>query len=313
MILTVAPSCRWDVNSWLRYGAAGLKGYRRFLGYHARGSRNSKLRCEKRRRKRISLRRLRIWKARNFGRKYRLEYGGGKDIKGRVFLAEDGQHSSCTTFSCLLETIKHIPLQLYSTNYRMAPAAIEEIKLVTEHLPGDMSETPSPDGPLYAVASSRPSSISTATWLKLNSNAPTHIKVEEVPVTPQDEPFTGAKKLRHLLENTDELVVCPGVYDGLSARTAIELGFKSLYMVSILHQHRLLSEYPITEGIAVSAFTDPLWRQQTGAGTTASRLGQPDLAIAQLADMRDNADMIANLDPFGPPLIADMDTGYGGT
>lgn len=22
--------------------------------------------------------------------------------------------------------------------------------------------------------------------------------------------------------------------------------------------------------------------------------------------------MIANLDPFGPPLIADMDTGYGG-
>lgn len=29
--------------------------------------------------------------------------------------------------------------------------------------------------------------------------------------------------------------------------------------------------------------------------------------------MRENADMIANLDPFGPPLIADMDTGYGGT
>lgn len=28
--------------------------------------------------------------------------------------------------------------------------------------------------------------------------------------------------------------------------------------------------------------------------------------------MRENADMIANLDPFGPPLIADMDTGYGG-
>lgn len=51
---------------------------------------------------------------------------------------------------------------------------------------------------------------------------------------------------------------------------------------------------------------------QTGAGTTASRLGQPDLAIAQLADMRDNADMMASLDPFGPPLIADMDTGYGG-
>lgn len=113
----------------------------------------------------------------------------------------------------------------------MSPVAIEDIKLVTKHLPGDMSETPSPDGPLYAVPSTRSSSVSTTTWLKLNSNAPTQIKVEEVPPSPQDEPFTGAKKLRHLLENTDELVVCPGVYDGLSARTAIELGFKSLYMV----------------------------------------------------------------------------------
>lgn len=37
-----------------------------------------------------------------------------------------------------------------------------------------------------------------------------------------------------------------------------------------------------------------------------------DLGLAQLYDMRTNAEMIANLDPFGPPLIADMDTGYGG-
>lgn len=28
--------------------------------------------------------------------------------------------------------------------------------------------------------------------------------------------------------------------------------------------------------------------------------------------MKTNAEMIAHLDPFGPPLIADMDTGYGG-
>ncbi|KAI0594915.1 putative carboxyphosphonoenolpyruvate phosphonomutase [Biscogniauxia sp. FL1348] len=94
------------------------------------------------------------------------------------------------------------------------------------------------------------------------------------------EPMSGAKKLRRMLFDTDELIVCPGVYDGLSARTAIELGFNAMYM--------------------------------TGAGTTASRLGQPDLAIAQLHEMRENAEMIANLDPFGPPLIADMDTGYGG-
>lgn len=132
----------------------------------------------------------------------------------------------------LLELIKETEY-LFNIYYLhiMAPAAIEDIKLVTKHLPGDMSETPSPEGPLYAVPSSRSSSISTTTWLKLNSNVPAHIKVEEVPAVSHDEPFTGAKKLRHLLENTDELVVCPGVYDGLSARTAIDLGFKSLYMV----------------------------------------------------------------------------------
>ncbi|XXH04445.1 hypothetical protein Hte_010861 [Hypoxylon texense] len=94
------------------------------------------------------------------------------------------------------------------------------------------------------------------------------------------EPASGAKKLRKMLLETNELIVCPGVYDGLSARTAMELGFNAMYM--------------------------------TGAGTTASRIGQPDLAIAQLHEMRENAEMIANLDPFGPPLIADMDTGYGG-
>lgn len=51
---------------------------------------------------------------------------------------------------------------------------------------------------------------------------------------------------------------------------------------------------------------------QTGAGTTMSRLGMPDLGIATLNDMRDNAGMIASLDR-SIPLIADADTGYGGT
>lgn len=71
------------------------------------------------------------------------------------------------------------------------------------------------------------------TWLKLNSTGPIRVQVEQITTEAiDDEPFSGAKKLRYLLENTDELIVCPGVYDGLSARTAIELGFKSLYMVS---------------------------------------------------------------------------------
>lgn len=95
-----------------------------------------------------------------------------------------------------------------------------------------------------------------------------------------DKPPSGSTKLRKMLEETNDLIVCPGVYDGISARAAQEVGFNAMYM--------------------------------TGAGTTASRLGQPDLGIAHLHDMRANAEMIANLDPYGPPLIADMDTGYGG-
>ncbi|KAH8810766.1 Pyruvate/Phosphoenolpyruvate kinase-like domain-containing protein [Xylogone sp. PMI_703] len=90
----------------------------------------------------------------------------------------------------------------------------------------------------------------------------------------------ASTRLQRLIRDSDHIIVCPGVYDGFSARVAMSVGFDGLYM--------------------------------TGAGTTASRLGMPDLAIAQLHDMREQADMIANLDPNGPPLIADMDTGYGG-
>lgn len=90
----------------------------------------------------------------------------------------------------------------------------------------------------------------------------------------------ASTRLRYLIKYSETIIDCPGVYDGLSARLAASIGFPGLYM--------------------------------TGAGTTASRLGAADLGIAQLHDMRTNAEMIANLDPDGPPLIADMDTGYGG-
>ncbi|OBT64811.1 hypothetical protein VE03_06556 [Pseudogymnoascus sp. 23342-1-I1] len=90
----------------------------------------------------------------------------------------------------------------------------------------------------------------------------------------------GSTRLRKRIANNGKIIVCPGVYDGLSARIALSLGFEGLYM--------------------------------TGAGTTASRLGAADLGLAQLHDMRTNAEMIANLAPTGAPIIADMDTGYGG-
>jgi hypothetical protein len=58
-------------------------------------------------------------------------------------------------------------------------------------------------------------------WLQLN-----HITASI------SEPTSGAKKLRKMIFETNQLIVCPGVYDGLSARTAIEVGFNALYMVS---------------------------------------------------------------------------------
>ena len=96
-------------------------------------------------------------------------------------------------------------------------------------------------------------------------------------VSATDPPST---RLRHMIANSPSIILCPGVYDGLSARIALHVGFRGMYM--------------------------------TGAGTTASCLGASDLGIAHLHDMQTNAAMIANLEPDGPPLIADMDTGYGG-
>ena len=49
----------------------------------------------------------------------------------------------------------------------------------------------------------------------------------------------------------------------------------------------------------------------SGAATTASKLGQPDLAIATLPDFVQNASMITDFSR-AVPLIADADTGFGG-
>lgn len=47
----------------------------------------------------------------------------------------------------------------------------------------------------------------------------------------------------------------------------------------------------------------------SGAATTASRLGQPDLAVATLNDFVQAAQMVCSLSPT-TPVIADADTGY---
>jgi len=54
-----------------------------------------------------------------------------------------------------------------------------------------------------------------------------------------DSTATAAKRLRNLIFNNDgKILVAPGVYDGFSARVALEVGFDCLYMVRLLSSNR---------------------------------------------------------------------------
>ena len=83
--------------------------------------------------------------------------------------------------------------------------------------------------------------------------------------------------LRKLIQRPGALMA-PGVADALNARLVKRHGFEAIYM--------------------------------TGAGTTAVRLGMPDVGLLTMTEMVDNAARIA--DASGLPLIADADNGYGG-
>jgi 2-methylisocitrate lyase-like PEP mutase family enzyme len=87
---------------------------------------------------------------------------------------------------------------------------------------------------------------------------------------------TKARQLRELLAG-DELIVAPGVYDGVSAALVSKLGFSAAYM--------------------------------TGAGVVASAYGLPDIGLATLTEMAERARIISGL--LDVPVIADADTGYG--
>jgi 2-methylisocitrate lyase-like PEP mutase family enzyme len=93
-----------------------------------------------------------------------------------------------------------------------------------------------------------------------------------------NQQLTGATRLRAMLQG-EKIILVPGIYDGFTARLAIEAGFDILYV--------------------------------TGAGTSMSRLGMADLGLATMNDMSQNAGMIAGLER-SIPVIADADTGYGG-
>lgn len=92
-----------------------------------------------------------------------------------------------------------------------------------------------------------------------------------------DQGTTPGARLRRLLD-TGELIVAPGIFDGISAHLVRQMGFRAGYL--------------------------------TGAGVAASGFGLPDIGLAGMAEMVDRVTMATGV--LGTvPLIADGDTGYG--
>jgi 2-methylisocitrate lyase-like PEP mutase family enzyme len=90
-------------------------------------------------------------------------------------------------------------------------------------------------------------------------------------------PTTSGARLRGALAG-DELIVAPGVFDGISASLVSRLGFAAAYL--------------------------------TGAGVAASGFGLPDIGLVTQTEMAERARMAVRA-LGGVPLIADADTGYG--
>ena len=74
-----------------------------------------------------------------------------------------------------------------------------------------------------------------------------------------------------------EILIAPGVYDGLTAALAAEAGFEALYL--------------------------------SGAAVAYTRLGRPDIGLTTASEMADTMALIA--DRVDLPVIIDADTGFG--
>lgn len=48
-----------------------------------------------------------------------------------------------------------------------------------------------------------------------------------------DKPVMGVQKLRSMLADKEKFIACPGVYDGFTARIALQEGADCLYMVRL--------------------------------------------------------------------------------
>ncbi|WP_299739152.1 isocitrate lyase/phosphoenolpyruvate mutase family protein [uncultured Roseobacter sp.] len=82
--------------------------------------------------------------------------------------------------------------------------------------------------------------------------------------------------LRSRLQSND-ILVAPGVYDGLTASLATDAGFEALYL--------------------------------SGAAVAYTRLGRPDIGLSTASEMADTMALIA--DRTALPVIIDADTGFG--
>ncbi|MDJ0821636.1 MAG: isocitrate lyase/phosphoenolpyruvate mutase family protein [Paracoccaceae bacterium] len=82
--------------------------------------------------------------------------------------------------------------------------------------------------------------------------------------------------LRARLART-EILVAPGVYDGLTASLAEAAGFEALYL--------------------------------SGAAVAYTRLGRPDIGLTSVTEMAETMTLIADRTPL--PVIIDADTGFG--
>ena len=83
-------------------------------------------------------------------------------------------------------------------------------------------------------------------------------------------------QFRELIER-DEILQCPGAFDGYSARVLDKMGFDAIYM--------------------------------TGSGTTTSKLGLPDAGLITMPEMIENANHIQETTDV--PVLSDSDNGFG--
>ena len=74
-----------------------------------------------------------------------------------------------------------------------------------------------------------------------------------------------------------EILIAPGVYDGLTAALAAEAGFGALYL--------------------------------SGAAVAYTRLGRPDIGLTSVTEMAETMGLIR--DRVDLPVIIDADTGFG--